>query len=83
MILNETNMIFYHRMTVLDLNDNDPSLNIPSSQNAAINSPIGTTIYTLFAVDPDFAENGTSGLTYQVLDNDNFMIDNQKNLKNK
>lgn len=61
-------------MKVQDLNDNDPVLSLPSSQVAAINSPVGTTIFTLFGVDYDFGENGTTGLTYQVQSNNNFEI---------
>ena len=75
-------MNIFFRMQVLDENDNDPVLNLPNSQNVVINSPAGTTIYPLFAVDPDFGNNGTAGLSYQVLENDNFMIENQA-LKNK
>ena len=67
---------------MLDENDNDPVLNLPNSQDVLINSPAGTTISPLFAVDPDFGNNGTAGLSYQVLENDNFIIENQA-LKNK
>lgn len=69
-------------MTVLDQNDNYPTLSVPNKQAAAVNAPIGTTIYSFFGVDPDFRENGTTGLRYEVRDNGNFFIDGQA-LKNR
>lgn len=64
-------------MQVLDLNDNDPSPSFQSSQDAAADAPPNTSIYDLFAVDPDFGRNGTTGLTFTVTGNDNFYIDGQ------
>lgn len=68
-------------MTVLDINDNTPSLSLPASQDVAVNSPAGFSIYSVFAIDPDFGDNGTAGLSYSVRGNANFEMDGQM-LKN-
>ena len=69
--------MWYSSMTVEDLNDNNPSLNLPPSQDVQVDLPVNSTIYSVFAVDPDFGTNGTLGLRYAVTGNDNFRMDGQ------
>ncbi|XP_067928117.1 neural-cadherin-like [Watersipora subatra] len=69
-------------MTVQDLNDNDPRLNLPDSQVVKVDLPAGSVIYSVFATDPDYDINGTNGLAYTVTGNSNFEMDGN-DLKNK
>ena len=69
-------------MTVQDLNDNDPRLNLPDSQVVKVDLPAGSVIYSVFATDPDYDINGTNGLAYSVTGNSNFEMDGN-DLKNK
>lgn len=70
-------------MMLLDLNDNSPQLSVPASQDVQVNSPINSPIYSLYAVDPDQESNGTVGIIYSVLGNNNFGISNGNTLTNK
>ncbi|KAM4621341.1 protocadherin alpha-2-like [Polymixia lowei] len=62
--LSSTSVIIVH---VSDVNDNAPSFSEPIiNVYVKENSPVGATIYTLTAVDPDVAENAK--ITYSSLD---------------
>lgn len=62
-------------MVLEDLNDNAPKLAVTDSQGVQINSPPKTSIYTLYATDPDQGINGTQGITWAVTGNDNFYVE--------
>lgn len=70
-------------MRLLDLNDNSPRIDLPSSQDVPVNSPPGYSILDLYATDPDFGVNGTTGVMYSISGNDNFMVTSANILTNR